>query len=58
MNFNSFGPHLSDKIEIPQYRLWPTLFENEPKHIHRRPRRYKAVTAITRSISWTPKTAL
>ena len=32
--------------------------ENEPKHIHRRPHRYNAVTAITRSISWTPKNAL
>ena len=58
MNYNGLGPHLSDKTEIPQYRSWPTMFENEPKHIHRGPHRYNAVTAITRSISWTPKNAL
>ena len=30
-------------------------FENEPKHIHHGPRRYNAETALTWSISWTPK---
>ena len=58
MTYNGLGLHSSDKTETPYYRSCPTLFENKPKHIHHGPRRYKAVTAITRSISWTPKNAL
>ena len=30
MNYNDIEPYLSDKSEIPYYRSWPTMFENEP----------------------------